>query len=47
MGSRIALVDDDQNIIASVALLLEAEGYEVDSYADGEQGLMGAQTPSA
>ncbi len=41
MGSRIALVDDDQNIIASVALLLEAEGYEVDSYADGEQGLMG------
>ena len=31
MGSRIALVDDDQNIIASVSLLLETEGYEVDT----------------
>jgi two-component system response regulator ChvI len=41
MGSRIALVDDDQNIIASVSLLLEAEGYEVDTYSDGEQGLIG------
>jgi two-component system response regulator ChvI len=41
MGSRIALVDDDQNIIASVSLLLETEGYEVDTYSDGEQGLVG------
>jgi two-component system response regulator ChvI len=41
MGSKIALVDDDQNIITSVSLLLESEGYEVDTYADGEQGLAG------
>ena len=41
MGSRITLVDDDQNIIASVSLLLETEGYEVDTYSDGEQGLVG------
>jgi two-component system response regulator ChvI len=41
MASKIALVDDDQNIITSVSLLLESEGYEVDTYADGEQGLVG------
>ena len=41
MSRKIALVDDDQNITASVSLLLEAEGYEVDCYHDGEQALMG------
>lgn len=41
MAYKIALVDDDQNIITSVSLLLESEGYEVDTYADGEQGLVG------
>jgi DNA-binding response OmpR family regulator len=29
MANRLALVDDDQNILASVSLALEAEGYEV------------------
>ena len=36
MATRLALVDDDQNILTSVALALEAEGYEVDTYFDGE-----------
>lgn len=39
--SRIALVDDDRNIVASVSLALEAEGFEVFSYHDGEEGLHG------
>lgn len=33
---HIALVDDDRNILASVAMLLEAEGYEVQTYPDGQ-----------
>ena len=41
MANRIALVDDDQNIIASVSVMLEQEGYEVDCYFDGEQALFG------
>ena len=41
MVSKIALVDDDQNILTSVSLALEAEGFIVDRYIDGEQGLNG------
>ena len=41
MAERIALVDDDQNILTSVSLALEAEGFEVETYSDGEQGLYG------
>jgi two-component system response regulator ChvI len=41
MANRIALVDDDQNIITSVSILLEAEGFETDTYTDGEQALIG------
>ncbi len=41
MANKIALVDDDQNIIASVSVMLEQEGYEVDCYFDGEQALHG------
>ena len=41
MVNRIALVDDDQNILTSVSLALEAEGFAVDKYLDGEQGLNG------
>ena len=32
MADRIALVDDDQNILTSVSLTLESEGFEVDCY---------------
>ena len=41
MAIKIALVDDDQNILASVSLALEAEGYHVDTYFDSEQALIG------
>ena len=41
MAERIALVDDDQNILTSIALALESEGFEVDSYNDGETALAG------
>ena len=41
MGTRIALVDDDQNILTSVSLTLESEGCEVDCYHDGETALRG------
>ncbi|KFE33985.1 response regulator transcription factor [Thioclava atlantica] len=34
--SRIALVDDDRNILTSVSMTLEAEGYEVETYNDGQ-----------
>ena len=37
--SRIALVDDDRNILTSVAMTLEAEGFEVDTYNDGQTAL--------
>ncbi|WP_121060432.1 response regulator transcription factor [Chachezhania antarctica] len=37
--SRIALVDDDRNILTSVAMTLEAEGFEVETYHDGQAAL--------
>ncbi|PRY93440.1 winged helix family two component transcriptional regulator [Hasllibacter halocynthiae] len=37
--SRIALVDDDRNILTSVSMTLEAEGFEVDTYNDGQAAL--------
>lgn len=41
MPHNIALVDDDRNIIASVSMSLEAEGFNVKTYNDGEEGLKG------
>ena len=38
---KIALVDDDRNILTSVSLTLEAEGYAVSTYTDGASGLEG------
>lgn len=37
--ARIALVDDDRNILTSVSMLLEAEGFEVETYNDGQSAL--------
>ncbi|MGR3542403.1 MAG: response regulator [Hasllibacter sp.] len=37
--SRIALVDDDRNILTSVSMTLEAEGFDVETYNDGQQAL--------
>jgi len=38
---KIALVDDDRNILTSVSIALEAEGYAVATYTDGASGLEG------
>ncbi|EEE45885.2 Response regulator [Roseibium alexandrii DFL-11] len=40
----IALVDDDRNILTSVSIALEAEGYRVQSYTDGTSALDGLQS---
>ena len=37
--SKIALVDDDRNILTSVSMTLEAEGFEVETYHDGQSAL--------
>jgi two-component system response regulator ChvI len=37
--ARIALVDDDRNILTSVSMVLEAEGYDVQTYNDGAAAL--------
>jgi two-component system, OmpR family, response regulator ChvI len=37
----IALVDDDQNILTSVSIALEAEGFAVRTYTDGAEALKG------
>jgi two-component system response regulator ChvI len=41
MSSSIALVDDDQNILTSVSMALEAEGFDVRTFKDGEDALRG------
>ena len=37
--ARIALVDDDRNILTSVAMTLESEGFEVETFNDGQSAL--------
>ena len=37
--SKIALVDDDRNILTSVSMTLETEGFDVDTYTDGQSAL--------
>ncbi len=37
--ATIALVDDDKNILTSVSMLLEQEGYHVRTFADGASAL--------
>ena len=37
--AKITLVDDDENIVASVSLALESHGHQVTSYFDGASGL--------
>ncbi len=41
MKQTIALVDDDRNILTSVAMTLEQEGFLVRTYTDGESALQG------
>ncbi|MBX6323591.1 MAG: response regulator transcription factor [Rhodospirillaceae bacterium] len=39
VGQTIALVDDDRNILTSVSMTLEAEGFTVRTYTDGAEAL--------
>ncbi len=41
MAPTIALVDDDRNILASISMALEAEGFKVRTYTDSTQALEG------
>ncbi len=41
MATKIALIDDDQNILTSVSMILEEEGFDVFTYTDGVSGLEG------
>jgi len=42
--ANIALVDDDKNILASVSMLLEQEGYNVRTFSDGASAFTGLST---
>lgn len=41
MQHTIALVDDDRNILTSISMALETEGYKVRTYTDGSEALRG------
>ncbi len=41
MAYSIALVDDDRNILTSVSMVLETEGFSVKTYRDGAEALRG------
>ena len=42
----IALIDDDRNILTSISIALEKEGFNVQTYIDGESALIGlSRTP--
>ena len=41
MNQTIALVDDDRNILTSISMALEREGFKVQTYIDGESALIG------
>ena len=46
MKQTIALIDDDRNILTSISIALEKEGYSVQTYLDGESALIGlSRTP--
>ena len=44
--ASIVLVDDDRNILTSVSMLLEAEGFQVSTYTDGATALNALSTTS-
>jgi len=46
MSQTIALVDDDRNILTSISMALENEGFKVQTYIDAESALIGiSRTP--
>ena len=46
MKQTIALIEDDRNILTSISIALEKEGFNVQTYLDGESALIGlSRTP--
>ena len=46
MTQTIALVDDDRNILTSISMALDREGFKVQTYIDAETALVGiSRTP--
>ena len=46
MKHTIALIDDDRNILTSLSISLEKEGFNIQTYLDGESALIGlSRTP--
>jgi len=43
MSHIIALVDDDRNILTSISMALENEGFKVQTYVDAENALIGIE----
>ena len=43
MNEKIILVDDDNHILTSVSVSLRNEGWQVETYPDGEKGLIALQ----
>ena len=41
MSHTIALVDDDRNLLTTISIALEREGFKVQTYIDGESALIG------
>jgi two-component system response regulator ChvI len=41
--AKITIVDDDENIVASISLALESHGHTVTAYYDGASGLAGLE----
>ena len=41
--TNICLIDDDQNILASLSLTLKSEGYNIKTFSDGLSGLTSLQ----
>ena len=41
MKQTIALIDDDRNILTSLSIALEKEGFKVHTYLDGENAKNG------
>lgn len=42
--ANITLIDDDENIVASVSLALESHGHKITAYHDGATGLEALET---
>ena len=46
MTHTVALIDDDRNILTSLSIALEKEGFKIQTYLDGESALIGlSRTP--